>query len=115
MAQALVTQGSASEQTALALRSQISAIRAKQVEARSKLASLSSRLQIVESGRALRGRACRSSSGTDGFARFQKMRRQIEQAEAEAEFLVELEERVEWSLETEAESRERARARRGGA
>jgi phage shock protein A len=109
MAQALVSQGSAFEQTALALRSQVSAMRAKQLEARSKLASLSSRRQIVESGRALRGRACRSSFGTDGFARFEKMRGQIEQAEAEAEVLVEFEERVEWSLEAEDESRERVR------
>ena len=50
-----------------------------------------------------------SSSGTNGFARFEGMRRQIKQAEAEAEVLAELDERVEWDVEAEAESRERAR------
>jgi phage shock protein A len=109
MAQALVAQGSASKHTAHALRAQISAMRAKQVEARRKLASLSARRQVAENGRALRGMARRASSGTNGFARFEKMRGQIEQAEAESEVLVELDEPVEWSSEAEAESRERAR------
>ncbi len=109
MAHALVDQRSSSEQTAQALRGQISAMRAKQGEAGGKLASLSARRQIVENGRAVRGLAAKSSCGTNGFARFERMRRQLAQAETEAEVLAELDEEVPWSLEVQAESRERAR------
>jgi phage shock protein A len=109
MARALVDQRSSSERSALALRAQINAMRAKHAEAGRKLASLSATRQIAENGRAARGMTGKSSSCTNGFARFEGMRRQIKQAEAEAEVLAELDERVEWDVEAEAESRERAR------
>jgi phage shock protein A len=109
MAQALFAQRTSAEQTAQALRGQVAAMRAKQAEARRKLASLSARRQVAQTGRALQGMASRTSSGTNGFARFEKMHRQIEEAEAEAEALGELYESAEVSLEAEAESRERAR------
>ena len=47
-----------------------------------------------------------TSSGNNGFARFEKMHRQIEQAEAEADALGELYEGAGLSLEAEVESRE---------
>jgi phage shock protein A len=109
MAQALVDQRSSSEQTAQALRSQISAMKAKHAEAGRKLASLSARRQIAANGRAFRRLAWTSSSGTNGFARYEHMRSQIEHAEVEAEVQSELDDRVERELETEVESRERAR------
>jgi phage shock protein A len=109
MARALVESRSSAEQTARALRGQINAMRAKQAEARRKLASLSARRQVAETGRALRGMARESACGTNGFARFERMHHQIEQAEAEAEALGELYESDAWSLEAESESRERAR------
>ena len=49
------------------------------------------------------------SSRTNGFARFEKMQHQIEQAEAEAEALGELYESAEVRLEAEIASREQAR------
>ncbi len=109
MAEALLEQRKAAERTAQALRGQVSAMRAKQAEARRKLESLSARRQLAESGRALRGMAVESAHKTNGFARFEKMHRQIEYAEAEADALGELYKSVEWTLEAEAESNEQAR------
>jgi phage shock protein A len=109
MGQALLAQRTSAEQTAQALRGQVAAMRAKQAEARRKLASLSARRQVAQTGRALHGMASRTTSGTNGFARFEKMHRQIEEAEAEAEALGELYESAEVSLEAEAEARERSR------
>jgi len=109
MAEALLEQRKSAERTVHALRSQVSAMRAKQAEARRKLESLSARRQLAESGRALRGMAVESSHKTNGFARFDRMHRQIEQAEAEADALGELYQGAEWTLEAEAESNEQAR------
>jgi phage shock protein A len=109
MARALLEQRSSAEQTAQALRGQVTAMRAKQAEARRKLASLSARRQVAETGRALHGIAGASSLGTNGFARFEQMHRQIELAEAEAQALGELYEGTELSLEAESEAREQAR------
>ena len=109
MVQALLEQRTKAEQTAQALRGQVAAMRAKQAEARRKLESLSARRQVAATGRALRETSCRSSSGTNGLARFARMHRQIEEAEAEAEALGELYEGAEVSFEAEAESREQAR------
>ena len=109
MARALVEQRSSAEQTAQALRRQVSAMKAKQAEARRKLASLSARRQVAETSRALRGMGAPFAHGANGFARFERMHRQIEQAEAEAQALAELHEGSESSLEAEAASREQAR------
>jgi phage shock protein A len=109
MAAALLEQRKSAERTAQALRGQVNAMRAKQAEARRKLESLSARRQLAESGRAVRGMAVVSSQKTNGFARFEKMHRQIEQAGAEAEAMAELCEDSELNLEAEAESREQAR------
>ncbi len=109
MATALLEQRSSADQTAQALRGQVAAMKVKQAEARRKLASLSARRQVVENGRSLRGMAREPSGATKGFARFDSMQRQIEQAEAEAEALGELHQSAESSLEAETESRERAR------
>ncbi len=109
MAQALVQQRVSAGQTAQALRGQVAAMRAKQAEARRKLESLSARRQVAHTGRDLHGMVSRSARGSNGFARFEKMHRQIEQAEAEAEALGELYESTGLSLEAEAESREQAR------
>ena len=109
MAQALVDQRSSSEQTAQALRSQISAMKAKHAEAGRKLASLSASRQIAANGRAIRGMACVSSSDTNGFARYERMRNQIEYAEVEAEIILVFDDLVESSLEAKVESIERSR------
>ena len=109
MAAALLEQRSSADQTAQALRGQVSAMKAKQAEARRKLASLSARRQVLENGRALRRTARESSCGTTGFARFDKMRQQIEQAEAESDALGELDESLSWNVDAATESRERAR------
>jgi phage shock protein A len=108
IAQALVDQRTAADQTAQALRSQVVAMRAKQAEARRKLESLSARRQVAQTGRDLNAMASRSTRGSNGFARFEKMHRQIEQAEAEAEALGELYETIELSLEAEIVAREQA-------
>ena len=84
-------------------------MRAKQAEARRKLASLSAKRQVANTGRALHGMSNATSSGNNGFARFEKLHRQIEQAEAEADALGELYEGAGLSLEAEIESRERTR------
>jgi phage shock protein A len=109
MAIALADQHSSAERTAQALRGQIAAMRAKHAEARRKLASLSARRQMVEAGRALRGSTESSTHGTNGFARFERMSQQIDQAEAEAQALTELYESPESRWESETESREQAR------
>ncbi len=109
MTLALAEQQSSAERTAQALRSQINAMRAKEAEARRKLASLSARRQMVEAGRALRGMTCSSSRGTNGFARFERMSQRIDQAEAEARALAELHESGETDLEADIASREHAR------
>jgi phage shock protein A len=109
MARALLEQRTSAEQTAQALRGQVTAMRAKQAEARRKLASLSGRRRVAQTGRALHTMASGSSSGANGFARFEKMHRRIEQAEAEAEALGELYESADLSLEADAEAREEAR------
>jgi phage shock protein A len=109
MARALVDQRSSSDRTAQALRARINAMRAKHAEAGRKLASLSASRQIAANGCAVWGMTGKSSSGTNGFARFERMRSQIKQAELEAEVLAELDDRVEWSLDAEVESREQAR------
>jgi phage shock protein A len=108
LARALVEQQSAARQTARALRDQVLAMRAKRSEARRKLASLSGRRQVVEAGRALRGMARAPSGTADGFARFERLRPQIERAEAEADALGELYESVDRD-EVETASREQAR------
>ena len=108
LAHALIEQRSAAQQAAQALRNQVNAMRAKQSEARRKLASLSGRRQVAEAGRALRGRAVAPTCAAKGFARFERLRPQIERAEAEALALGELYEGVDSSLEAEAASRERA-------
>ena len=109
LAHALIEQRSAAQQTAQALRDQVNAMRAKQAEARRKLASLSGRRQVVAAGRALRGMAGAASCTEDGFARFDRLRPQIERAEAEAEALGELYATVESKLEVESVAREQAR------
>jgi phage shock protein A len=109
MAQALSEQRKSAERTAQALRGQVNAMRAKQAEARRKLESLATRRQLAESGRALRGMAVTSARKANGLARFERMQRQIEQAEVEADALGELYECADWTLEAEAESQEQAR------
>jgi phage shock protein A len=109
MAAALAEQRNSAERTAQAVRGQVAAMRAKLAEARRKLESLSARRQLAETGRVLRGVAVRASQKANGFARFERMDRQIAQAEAEADALGELYASAEISLEAEAESREQAR------
>ena len=115
MAAALLEQRKSAERTAQALRGQVNAMSAKQAEARRKLESLSARRQLAETGRGLQrdGRST-SSQKTNGFARFERMHRQIEQAEAEAEALGELYETTELSLEAKPKQTS-APARRGSA
>ena len=109
MATALTDQRNSAERTGQALRGQVAAMRAKQAEARRKLESLSTRRQLAETGPALQGTAVRPSRQANGFARFERMGRQIAQAEAEALALGELYVSAEVSLEAEAESREQDR------
>jgi phage shock protein A len=109
MTQALVGERCASERTSQTHRSQISAMRAKHAEATRKLASLSARRRIAANCRAVQGIACIYSSSTSGFARYERMRKQIEHADVEAELLTVLGDEAEWRFEAEAESRERAR------
>jgi phage shock protein A len=109
MAQALQEQRSSAERSAQALRSQINAMRAKHDEARRKLASLSARSRMAEAGRALRGMTNEAARECNGFARFERMHRHLDQAESEAEALAELCESPESRWEAETESREQAR------
>jgi phage shock protein A len=109
MAQALVVQRASAGQTAQALRSQVAAMRAKESEARRKLASLAARRQAAQNSRASCEIAGGYSSRTNGFARFERMHHQIEQAEAESEALAELYENAAVRLEAEIASREEAR------
>ena len=109
LACALVEQRSSAGQAAEALRRQVSAMKAKQAEARRKLASLSARRQVAEASGALRGMGDPFSHEANGFTRFERMRPQVEQAEAEALALAELHEGCHSSLEAEAASREQAR------
>jgi phage shock protein A len=106
MAQALRQQCTSAEQTAQALRGQVAAMRAKEAEARRKLASLAARRQIAQNSRATHENAGGGSNRTNGFARFERMHQEIEQAEAEAEALGELYESAEVRLEAEIASRE---------
>jgi phage shock protein A len=109
MAQALAEQRTSALKSVAALRGQVAAMRAKQAEARRKLASLSARRQVAENGKVLHGLATQSSTVGNGFARFERMHRQIEQVEAEAEALGELYESADGSLEADFEARDRDR------
>ena len=109
MAEALFEQRKSAERTAQALRGQVSAMRAKQAEARRKLDSLSARRQLAQTSRGLSGMTAQSFRKSNGFARFERMQRQIEQAEAEADALGELYDSTELHLEAEAEANERSR------
>jgi phage shock protein A len=109
MVDALGEQRTSAERTAHALRSQVSAMRAKQAEARRKLESLFARRELVTSRRDLRGITVESARRKNGFARFERMHHQIEQAEAEADALGELYQTFEWTLEAEAASNEQSR------
>ncbi len=84
-------------------------MRAKEAEARRKLASLAARRQVAQTSRVQHEIAGGYSSRANGFARFERMHQQIEQSEAEAEALGELYESADVSLEAEIESREQAR------
>ncbi len=109
MAHALREQRTSAEQSAQVLRSQVAAMRAKAAEARRKLTSLAARRQVARTSRAQNEIAGGQSSRINGFARFERMQHQIEQAEAEAVALGELYESADVSLEAEIESREQAR------
>ncbi len=87
MARALLEQRTSAGQTAQALRSQVAAMKAKEAEARRKLASLTARRQVAQTSRVQHEIAGGYSSRQSGFARFARMHHQIEQAEAEAEAL----------------------------
>jgi phage shock protein A len=84
-------------------------MRAKEAEARRKLATLAARRQVAQTSRVQHEITGGYSSRTSGFARFERMNHQIEQAEAEAEALRELYETADVSIEAEIESREQAR------
>jgi phage shock protein A len=109
LASALAPQRSSAGDAAEALRRQVTAMRAKQAEARRKLASLAARRHLAEASGAILGMGTTSSQGANGFSRFERMVPQVEQAEAEAMALVELHEGSGSSLEDEAASREQAR------
>jgi phage shock protein A len=109
MARALREQRTSAEHAAQVLRGQIAAMRAKEAEARRKLTSLAARRQIAQNCRASQEIAGGYSSRTNGFARFERMHHEIEQAEVEAEALGELCESAEVRLEAEIASREAAR------
>jgi phage shock protein A len=109
LARTLVQERSSAGQTAQTLCGQLNAMRAKLAEARGKLASLTARRQVVEVGRSLRRTASQSPRGARGFTRFERMRRRVEQAEAEAEALGELCEDRALDPDSEAAARERAR------
>jgi phage shock protein A len=109
MAGALRERHTSAEQTAQALRSQVAALKAKRAEARRKLASLAARRQIARNSRVLHEIAAGNSTRTTGFARFERIHEQVEQAEAEADALGELYEHAEVRLEAETASREQAR------
>jgi phage shock protein A len=109
MAHALREQRSAARKTAQVLRSEVAAMRAKAAEARRKLASLGARRQLSRNSRAAHEIASGYSSGTSGFAWFERMQREIEVAEAESQALGELYENADVSLEAEIASREGAR------
>jgi phage shock protein A len=108
MLNALTEQQSSANRNAQALRGQIEAMRAKQAEARRKLASLSARRQTAKAERALQGSMSDSSLSGNGFARFERMAQQIDLADAEAQALTELYEPPDSRLESGAESREQA-------
>jgi phage shock protein A len=108
-ARALAGQRSSAGRTAEALRGQVDAMRAKLAEARRRLDGLSARRQLVAARRSLHATAVEPPHGANGFARFERMRRQIEQAEAESEALGELYEEPGPVPDAEAGSREGAR------
>jgi phage shock protein A len=109
LGQALAGPRSSAEKTAETLRGQVEAMRRKLAEARQKLAALSARRQVVEAGRALRGGCLETPGGVRGFARFERMRRRVEQAEAEAEALAELCEDAAPDPDSPTDPREHAR------
>ena len=88
-------------------------MRAKQAEAGRKLAMLSGRRQMVDAGVALRESTMSSTRRASGFARFERMSRRIDQADAEAQALAELYESPDSIWEAKTESREQSRSRRG--
>lgn len=109
MANALRQERSSAEQRAQILRNQVAAMKAKEAEARRKLASLAARRQIAQNSRAAHEIATGCSSRINGFTRYERMHHRIEQAEAEADALGELCESAEARLEAEIASREEAR------
>jgi phage shock protein A len=109
MARALAEERTSAEKMAEVLRSQVAAIKAKEAEARRKLASLAARRQLAQNSRASHEIAGAYSIRTIGFARFEKMQHQIEQAEAEADALRELHESADVRCGAEIATREQNR------
>lgn len=88
LAAALADQQAAAIETSQRLRRQVDALRARLAEARRKLAALVARQRAA----AARRTVARHTGGIDvtGFNRFDRMTQRVEQAEAEADALLEL-------------------------
>jgi phage shock protein A len=105
----LMEQRSSAGRTAQAFLGRLDAMRAKLAEAEGKLAGLSANRRFFEADRALQGTAVESSRGARGFARFERMRRRIDQSVAEAEALGEICAKARTDLESEAAALDQTR------
>lgn len=90
LARALRDQSAAAGETGQALRRQVEAMRAKHAEARRKLVTLTARSKAAHARRRLQAVGADFKVRSNAFSRFDRMREKVEQAEAEADALVEL-------------------------
>jgi phage shock protein A len=89
---ALKDQGEAAQEASASLRCQLAGMKAKLAEAKRNLATLSARKRAADFRKKLDSQAAGTAADIDdgAFAKFDRMKAKVEQAEAEAEAMAEL-------------------------
>ncbi len=90
VARALKDQLTAASESSQTLRRQVDAMKAKHAEAKRQLATLAARTKAAEARSKLKSATSDVQLQTDAFSKFDRMKEKVEMAEAEADALAEL-------------------------